>query len=333
MRKIFRGLLEHRRAALAKKWANDAKILLGSNAISFLDVGASGGIIPRWHPYRADVAFTGIEPDERSIPELMNSPDAKAFQSYEIVPYGAWSRSGPLPITFTRKPMCSSHFQPNLTFLSRFPNPERFDVVGSSDVICRTLDELLGGSEKPCDFIKLDLEGGELAVLEGAPVTLSSCLGLHIEVSFQPIRDTQPLFGDVAKFLAGHGIEFIDFVTLLRWGRDAFDGLGQTVFADALFLRAPESLAKSLPGTQTATRTARVYLAVLTIYDRFDMALKFLDLLKDAGGVLTEEQLREFGTLIRRRKAVFDHHYRFAAILGRMHSRYAGPNYAFHYVY
>src|SRR5580658_1911160 len=198
MRKVFRGLLEHRRAALAKKWASDAKILLGGNAISFLDVGASGGIIPRWQPYRGDVAFTGIEPDERSIPELLNSPDAKAFKSYDIVPFGAWNRSGPVPITFTRKPMCSSHFQPNIPFLSRFPNPERFDVVGSSDVACRTLDDLLGGSGKPCDFIKLDLEGGELAVLEGARATLGSCLGLHIEVSFQPIRDTQPLFGDVA---------------------------------------------------------------------------------------------------------------------------------------
>jgi FkbM family methyltransferase len=333
MRKVFRGLLEHRRAALAKKWASDAKILLGGNAISFLDVGASGGIIPRWQPYRGDVAFTGIEPDERSIPELLNSPDAKAFKSYDIVPFGAWNRSGPVPITFTRKPMCSSHFQPNIPFLSRFPNPERFDVVGSSDVACRTLDDLLGGSGKPCDFIKLDLEGGELAVLEGARATLGSCLGLHIEVSFQPIRDTQPLFGDVAGFLAAQGIEFIDFVTLLRWGRDAFDGLGQTVFADALFLRAPESLIKSLQGTPVATRTARVYLAILTIYERFDMALKFLDLLKDAGGVLTQEQLQEFGTLIRRRKTVFDRHYRWAAVLGRMHSRYAGPNYAFHFVY
>ena len=192
---------------------------------------------------------------------------------------------------------------------------------------------MLGGSGKPCDFIKLDLEGGELAVLEGARATLGSCLGLHIEVSFQPIRDTQPLFGDVARFLAAQGIEFIDFVTLLRWGRNAFDGLGQTVFADALFLRAPESLIKSLPGTPVATRTARVYLAILTIYERFDMALKFLDLLKDAGGVLTQEQLQEFGTLIRRRKTVFDRHYRWAALLGRMHSRYAGPNYAFHFVY
>jgi FkbM family methyltransferase len=333
MRKIFRALLERRRAALANNWANDAKILLGDNAISFLDVGASGGIIPRWHPYRGNVAFTGIEPDERSIPELINSPDAKAYKSYDIVPFGAWNRSGPVPITFTRKPMCSSHLQPNIPFLSRFPHPERFDVVGSSEVACRTLDDLLGGSGERYDFMKLDLEGGELAVLEGARATLDSCLGLHVEVSFQPIRDTQPLFGDVAGFLAGHGIEFIDFVTLLRWGRDAFDGLGQAVFADALFLRAPESLIKALPGDPLASRTATVYLAILTIYERFDIALKFLDLMKVADGILTQEKIREFEALIGRRKTVFDRHYRLAALLGRMHSRYAGPNYAFHYVY
>jgi len=331
MRKVFHGLLERRRAALGNAWANDVTALLGSEAISFLDVGASGGIIPRWHPYRGDVAFTGIEPDERSIPELLQSPDAKAYKSYDIVPFGAWNRSGPVPITFTRKPMCSSHFSPNIPFLSRFPHPERFDVVGSSEVACRTLDDLLGGN--PCDFIKLDLEGGELAVLEGARATLESCLGLHIEVSFLPIRDKQPLFGDVAKFLAGHGIEFIDFVTLLRWGRDSFDGLGQTVFADALFLRAPESLINASAANLLTSRTARVYLAILTVYERFDIALKFLDLLQDMSGVLRQSEIRDFAALIRRRKGVFDRHYRLAALLGRMHSRYAGSNYAFHYVY
>ena len=118
----------------------------------------------------------------------------------------------------------------------------------------------------PISPSRLDLEGGELAVLEGARATLESCLGLHIEVSFLPIRDEQPLFGDIAKFLAADGIEFIDFVTLLRWGRDAFDGLGQTVFADALFLRAPESLIDSSTGSALNPRTARVYLAILTIY-------------------------------------------------------------------
>jgi len=90
--------------------------------------------------------------------------------------------------------MCSSYFAPNIQFLSRFPEVERFDIVGTAEVECRTVDELL-------DFIKLDLEGGELAVLEGAGNTIEHCMGLHVEVCFQSIREGQPLFGDLAKFL------------------------------------------------------------------------------------------------------------------------------------
>ena len=161
----LRRLLRARQARLGRASAKDVRVLLDGDAIALLDVGASGGIIPRWHPFRENIAFTGIEPDERSIPELLDSPDARVFRSYEIIPAAAWSSSGPLGISFTRKPMCSSHFTPNLPFLSRFPGAARFDVVGSTQIECRTVDDLLASTGKQVDFVKLDLEGGELAVL------------------------------------------------------------------------------------------------------------------------------------------------------------------------
>jgi FkbM family methyltransferase len=329
----LRTLLRRRQASLGKARAADVTALLNQATIALLDVGASGGVIPRWYPHRQDVAFTGIEPDQRSIPDLINSPDAKVFKSYEIIPAGAWSRSGPVGISFTRKPMCSSHFTPNFPFLSRFPGAARFDVVGSSEIECQTVDDLLARTGKQVDFIKLDLEGGELAVLEGAVRTLETCIGLHVEVCFQALREQQPLFGDIARFLHQRGLEFIDFVSLFRWERDSFDGLGQAVFGDALFLRGPESLMSMSEGKFITARRARVYLAILTIYERFDLASKFIELLQGKDIGLSPGDLERFASIVGRRKARFERRFRFASMLGRSFSRYAGQNYSFHYLY
>lgn len=328
----IRALIRRRQANMERISADDVSSVLCGDAIALLDVGASGGIIPRWRPYRESIAFTGVEPDQRSVPDLINSPEAKVFKSYDIIPSGAWSQSGVVHISFTRKPTCSSHFIPNIEFLSRFPEVERFDIVGSAEVECRTVDDLLLGSQKSVDFIKLDLEGGELAVLEGAEHTITSCMGLHVEVSFQYIRKEQPLFGDVAKFLQDRGIEFIDFVSLFRWERNSFDGLGQAIFADALFLRSPDSMFDRSNGIIITAKRARTYLSILLIYERYDLALRFLDLL-EAAAVLSQGETRRIAVVLRRRKAILNGRFRLVSMLGRSLSRYAGQNQCLHYIY
>jgi FkbM family methyltransferase len=328
----LRALLRRRQTRLAKARAVDITMLLNDDSIALLDVGASGGVIPRWHPHRENISFLGIEPDQRSIQELLKSPDSKVFKSYEIIPAGVWNRSGTVGISFTRKPMCSSHFTPNFPFLSRFPKAERFDVVGSAEIECLTVDDLLSASGKKVDFIKLDLEGGELAVLEGAVDTLGSCIGLHVEVCFQALRESQPLFGDIARFVHERGMEFIDFVSLFRWERDSFNGLGQAIFGDALFLRGPESLMALADGKFVSPRRARVYLAILTIYERFDLAMRFLELL-EAKKTLSRSDITRFTAIIRKRKAQFDRRYGFVSMLGRSFSRYSGHDYSFHFLY
>jgi FkbM family methyltransferase len=329
----LRALARARQLRLGRAKAADVSVILDGDAIALLDVGASGGIIPRWAPYRQNIAFTGIEPDERSIPGLINSPESRVFRSYDIIPSGVWDVSGTVGISFTRKPMCSSHFSPNVPFLSRFPAVERFDIVGSGLIRCETIDALFAAAGKHVDFVKLDLEGGELAVLEGAVQTLQSCFGLHVEVSFQWIRENQPLFGDVARFLKPHGMEFIDFVSLLRWERESFKGPGQAIFADALFLRAPEDLVALDEGRFVTARSARVYLAILTIYDRYDLALKFLSLLEAKSIVFERGDMGRLAAIVRKRKAMFDRRYRVGAALSRFFCHYAGQDCSLHHLY
>jgi FkbM family methyltransferase len=333
VKRKLRVLSARRRIALGMQCANAVGAILSGDAIVLLDVGASGGVIPRWSPYRADIAFIGVEPDARSVSALLNSPESKLFRSYEIIPFGAWNRSGALRISFTRKPMCSSHFAPNISFLSQFQEVERFDIVGSTEVECRTVDDLLSGTGKSVDFIKLDLEGGELAVLEGATKSIEACMGFHVEVCFQSIRESQPLFGDIKNFLQLRGIEFVDFVALIRWERKSFRGLGQAIFGDALFLRAPENIVAMKGGNVLSARRARAYVAILVIYERFDLAIRFIDLLRKSDAILSQSEIMRLMTIVERRKAIFERRYRLARLLARGFSHYAGESFGLHVMY
>jgi len=94
------------------------------------------------------------------------------------------------------------------------------------------------------DFIKLDTQGYELQILKGAEHSLKNILGIELEVSFIEIYKNQPLFGEISSFLYQHGYEFYDFITEYRYGRMELNRKGQLAFADALFLKTPETVSK-----------------------------------------------------------------------------------------
>jgi len=100
-----------------------------------------------------------------------------------------------------------------------------------------------------------------------------------------------------------------------------------------LFLRGPESLLGLGDGKGLTSRSAKAYLAIVMIYERFDLALKFLDLLKAASAVLDRCDIERFASILRRRKALFDRRYRFVALFGRLFAGLAGYNYSLHYIY
>jgi hypothetical protein len=90
------------------------------------------------------------------------------------------------------------------------------------------------------DFLKLDIQGAELLVLEHAARVLAHTAVVHCEVEFSPIYRGQPLFGDVAAYLAKQGFYFLDFSTLGHYAHDNHSGLegnDRLMWADAVFLR------------------------------------------------------------------------------------------------
>ncbi len=69
------------------------------------------------------------------------------------------------------------------------------------------------------DFIKLDVQGFELAVLQGATDTLKSANWVLSEVSFHRFYENQVLFCELAAFLGSHGFEVYAFGHSLKCGQ------------------------------------------------------------------------------------------------------------------
>jgi FkbM family methyltransferase len=243
--------------------------------IHLIDIGAAGDIEPRWRSISKFISYLGFEPDERSREELKDRNNQ--CSEYEIVPKAVWEYSGKFSLQLCAKPEVSSFFPPNLEFLNHFPKRERFEFHRTEEIDCVTLDSL---DLKNPDFIKIDIQGGELLALVGATKTLENCFGLELEVEFLELYKGQPLFGEIVKYLEGHGFQFIDFVNLCRWERDSHDGLGQLVFGDGLFLRMPEHF---IDLSQPISRISS-YLATLLLYERYDLLEVCSRLLSQEGG-------------------------------------------------
>jgi FkbM family methyltransferase len=84
-----------------------------------------------------------------------------------------------------------------------FPGTEQRSV---QKVQVRRLDHLLESTELAAPvLLKIDVQGGELGVLEGAEAILSSVDAILVEVSFVELYAGQPLVDDIWDHLRRHG--------------------------------------------------------------------------------------------------------------------------------
>ncbi len=243
---------------------------------TLLDVGSRGGVDPRWKPFFKNIHVVAIDADHGPAGRIPG-----ILAQLKVIDV-ALSRGTEMGYFFkTKKCEVSSIFHPNQSFLKQFPDSSRFDVLEKHDVQFVSLDETMQVHDvKTVDFLKLDTQGSELLILEGGSKTLSSAMGVEVEVEFAPIYEGQPLFTDVFHFLTAQGFILMDlnkFYWRYRAGQDVSVGRGRLIFADSLFFKEPSRLCSDWLGRCAPDQCLEKLLIMTSAYQLFDYAIEVID--------------------------------------------------------
>lgn len=218
-------------------------------SLTCLEIGARK---PKRITARSEEPFYSVEGAkviafEADAAEAERLAKAYAGRSFQCIGLVLSDQVGDVEFHVTRDPKCSSLLAPNDKVLDRFPGLGVAKLDRLAALSATTLDRLLADDViSPAQFIKLDVQGGELRILDGADRALQSCLAAVLEVSFAEIYKGQPLFGDVQTYMQDRGFEFHSFVKLGGINLEAgLPNVSRHSWGDAIFLRPLEALSSA----------------------------------------------------------------------------------------
>ena len=222
-----------------------------------VDVGARWGFASAWDELGERYLAIGFEPDAEECRRLQDL-HRRSGAPHRVAPVALGPRSGIATLHVTRQPACSSLYPPSAAAYERHPGlgviiPESTALVDLAALDGWCAAEGVGR----VDVIKVDTQGSELGVLQGAEAMLAGVRAVEVEVEFNELYAGAPLFGDVDRFLRRRGFVLWRLRDLAHYGQagadlgwrtpdvwqldaDAFafeSGPGQLFWANAYYLR------------------------------------------------------------------------------------------------
>ena len=192
---------------------------------------------------------TGFEPHEEAFATL----EAEASDVARFFPY-AVGDGKTHELRVCKGSGLTSLLEPNqkaFAYLGRLQRHAR--VVERKPVETMRLDDIPDLGQ--IDFLKIDIQGGELSVFQNARATLSNCLAVMTEVAFTQLYVGQPLIDAQMVELRGQGFDFHKFMFLKTMALPSSLNVqmrpraarSQAVDGDAVFIRNLMDLSSAAP--------------------------------------------------------------------------------------
>jgi FkbM family methyltransferase len=196
-----------------------------------VDVGANEGNwtgdVLRIFP-GAEVIAAEPGPEPRAVLEerFANHPNVR------IDPRAVSDKTGTAAFHITNWSVFSSLLAPTATLHELYGATEAStEEVETVQVDTVTLDELVG--DRHVSILKLDVQGGELAVLGGGREALKRTDCVLVEILFVEHYEGDTTFAGIHAAMIEQGFQLMDISNLYR------EGDGPALWADALYARAP----------------------------------------------------------------------------------------------
>lgn len=169
-----------------------------------LDAGANKGqfaLVARY--YNPQARILSFEPlaTPAAIWRKVFAGDARA----RLLPIALGAQSSEQTIHISRRMDSSSLLPIGALQTKIFPGTEE---VGTEVICVETLDSALDPADLVAPvLLKIDVQGFEMPLLEGARATLKIVDTIYAELSFVPLYEGQVLAGQVIEWLAGFGFQ------------------------------------------------------------------------------------------------------------------------------
>jgi FkbM family methyltransferase len=268
-----------------------AEFLSPQRLTEVVDVGAN--LIDGEPPYTRMLAaglcrVTGFEPQEQALLELLQ----KKGPHEHYLPY-AVGDGGTHKLNICVASGMTSLLEPDPTTLSLFDVLRPLsEVTQRVPLETRRLDDI--SEIQHLDFLKIDIQGGELAVFKGGAVKLSQAVVVQTEISFVTLYKNQPSLGDVDLEMRRQGFIPHCFAAVKQWpiapcvvGNDPRQPLNQLLEADIVYVR---DFAR--PELMSDEQLKHLALIVHYCYGSFDLALRCVMLLEQRQVLETGAQRR-----------------------------------------
>lgn len=253
-------------------------ITISSAPMTLIDVGALGGVHQRWQNITENYPATviGFEPDRQECERLQK--ESAPYITY--LPYALSSKETPKEFYLTESDGNSTFFRPDSEFINRFVQRDAYKIKKIIEMETITLDSVMEiQGIKEADYIKIDTEGSEIEIIDGAEKTISSVFAIETEVWFNRIYKESPLFVEVDNKIRGHGFILFDiarsnFFKRVK-GHELGGPKGQLMAGDAIYFR---DILNHEPESVFWDRGKLIKCIILLVqYCYFDYALEVLD--------------------------------------------------------
>jgi len=253
--------------------------------LSILDVGARGGLGEPWTLFGQDqIDSILVEPDPVEAINLQQNENSSV--NNKVLPFALWDHDTGVSININKSPATSSVFKANKSQLQQYPESDRFNSEKTIELPSKTIDQLFDQGVLRClDFMKIDVQGGELHVIRGGKEFLkNNLIGIEVEVEFIEMYENQPLFSDVENYIRTElGLELWD-LKKYYWKysterNDSCSPKGKLVFADAIFFRPLNGLSEWLSGFTLVKASEKIHmlLLVLSVYGYYDYMQRIIE--------------------------------------------------------